>query len=154
MAAKSKLKGGAFLFERADVADVFIAEEFSEEQLMISNSVKEFMLKEVQGLGIGRVASLDAEKDKDLVMEIFRKASELGFCGVSVDEQYGGMGLDFNTSLLFTENLSLGFSFATTIGCQTSIGSLPIAWYGTDAQKAKYLPDIASGKKGCSYCLT
>lgn len=154
MAEKQKLKGGAFLFETADVADVFIAEEFSEEQLMISNSVKEFMLKEVQGLGIGRVASLDAEKDKDLVMEIFRKASELGFCGVSVDEKYGGMGLDFNTSLLFTENLSLGFSFATTIGCQTSIGSLPIAWYGTEEQKAKYLPAIASGEKGCSYCLT
>jgi alkylation response protein AidB-like acyl-CoA dehydrogenase len=121
---------------------------------MISNSVKEFMLKEVHGLGIEKVASLDAEKDKALVMEIFKKASDLGFCGVSVDEQYGGMGLDFNTSLLFTENLSLGFSFATTIGCQTSIGSLPIVWYGTEEQKTKYLPGIASGEKGCSYCLT
>ena len=154
MATQSKLTGGAFLFDKADVADIFIPEEFTEEQLMISSSVKEFMLKEVQGLGIARVASLDAEKDKDLVMEIFRKASEMGFCGVSVDEKYGGMGLDFNTSLLFTENLSLGFSFATTIGCQTSIGSLPIAWYGTEEQKAKYLPSIASGEKGCSYCLT
>ncbi len=152
--ASSKLTGGAFLFENAADADVFIPEEFTEEQLMISSSVKEFMLKEVHGLGVERVASLDAEKDKALVMEIFKKASEMGFCGVSVDEQYGGMGLDFNTSLLFTENLSLGFSFATTIGCQTSIGSLPITWYGTDAQKAKYLPGIASGEKGCSYCLT
>src|SRR5277367_391162 len=150
MATKSSLTGGAFLLEKADVANVFIPEDFTEEQLMISNSVKEFMLKEVQGLGIGRVAGLDAEKDKDLVMEIFKKASELGFCGVSVDEQYGGMGLDFNTSLLFTENLSLGFSFATTIGCQTSIGSLPIVWYGTEEQKKKYLPGIASGEKGCS----
>jgi alkylation response protein AidB-like acyl-CoA dehydrogenase len=154
MATQSKLTGGAFLFDKADVADIFIPEEFTEEQLMISNSVKEFMLKEVQGLGIARVASLDAEKDKDLVLEIFRKASEMGFCGVSIDEKYGGMGLDFNTSLLFTENLALGFSFATTIGCQTSIGSLPIAWYGTEEQKAKYLPSIASGEKGCSYCLT
>ena len=154
MATQSKLTGGAFLFDKADVADIFIPEEFTEEQLMISSSVKEFMLKEVQGLGIARVASLDAEKDKDLVLEIFKKASEMGFCGVSVDEKYGGMGLDFNTSLLFTENLALGFSFATTIGCQTSIGSLPIVWYGTEEQKAKYLPGIASGEKGCSYCLT
>ncbi|MDB5281897.1 MAG: Acyl-CoA dehydrogenase, partial [Bacteroidota bacterium] len=154
MTAKSKLTGGAFLFNTTNTSDVFIPEEFTEEQKMISGSVKEFMLKEVQGLGIGRVASLDAEKDKDLVMEIFKKASALGFCGVSVDEQYGGMGLDFNTSLLFTENLALGFSFATTIGCQTSIGSLPILWYGTEAQKIKYLPAIASGEKGCSYCLT
>jgi alkylation response protein AidB-like acyl-CoA dehydrogenase len=152
--AQSKLTGGAFLFDKVAVADVFIPEEFTEEQLLISNSVKEFMLKEVHGLGIEKVASLDAEKDKALVMEIFKKASDLGFCGVSVDEAYGGMGLDFNTSLLFTENLSLGFSFATTIGCQTSIGSLPITWYGTDEQKKKYLPGIASGEMGCSYCLT
>ena len=154
MANHSKLTGGAFLFETTDTKDLFIPEEFTEEQLMISNSVKEFMLKEVHGLGVERVAGLDAEKDKALVMEIFHKASEMGFCGVSVDEQYGGMGLDFNTSLLFTENLALGFSFATTIGCQTSIGSLPIVWYGTEEQKKKYLPGIASGEKGCSYCLT
>ena len=154
MTTKSKLTGGSFLLKTTDVADIFIPEEFTEEQKMISEAVKEFMLKEVQGLGVAKVASLDAEKDKDLVMEIFKKASALGFCGVSVDEQYGGMGLDFNTSLLFTENLSLGFSFATTIGCQTSIGSLPILWYGTEAQKRKYLPAIASGEKGCSYCLT
>lgn len=154
MANNSKLTGGAFLFETTDTKDLFIPEEFTEEQLMISNSVKEFMLKEVHGLGVEKVAGLDAEKDKALVMEIFHKASEMGFCGVSVDEQYGGMGLDFNTSLLFTENLALGFSFATTIGCQTSIGSLPIVWYGTEEQKKKYLPGIASGEKGCSYCLT
>ena len=154
MASNSKLTGGSFLLEQANVADIFIPEEFTDEQLMISNSVKEFMLKEVQGLGIAKVAAMDAEKDKDLVMEIFRRASELGFCGVSVDEKFGGMGLNFNTSLLFTENLALGFSFATTIGCQTSIGSLPITWYGTEDQKAKYLPGIASGEKGCSYCLT
>lgn len=142
------------MFKDADVADIFIPEEFSAEQLMLANTVKEFMLKEVHGLGVGRVASLDAEKDKDLVLEIFRKASEMGFCGVSIDEQYGGLGLDFNTSLLFTEGLALGFSFATTIGCQTSIGSLPILWYGNEEQKKKYLPAIASGEKGCSYCLT
>ncbi len=154
MKTKSKLTGGAFLFKNANVADVFIPEEFTEDQKMVLQSVKDFMLKEVHGLGISKVASLDAEKDKDLVMEVFKKAAALGFCGVSVDEKYGGGGLDFNTALLFTEGLAGGFSFATTIGCQTSIGSLPIAWYGTEEQKAKYLPGIANGEKGCSYCLT
>ena len=72
MASNSKLTGGSFLLEQANVADIFIPEEFTDEQLMISNSVKEFMLKEVQGLGIAKVAAMDAEKDKDLVMEIFR----------------------------------------------------------------------------------
>ena len=154
MATKSKLSGGAFLINHTDVSDVFIPEEFTEEQHMLHATVKEFMIKEVHGLGISKVAALDAEKDKDLVLSIFKKASGLGLCGVSIDEQYGGLGLDFNTGLLFTEGLAIGFSFATTIGCQTSIGSLPILWYGNEAQKVKYLPGIASGDKGCSYCLT
>ena len=153
MAAPS-LIGGNFLFTQSKPSDVFIPEDFTEEQKMVFNTVKDFMLQEVHSMGMTKLASLDAEKDKELVLEIFRKASELGLCGVSIDEQYGGMGLDFNTGLLFTEALALGFSFATTIGCQTSIGSLPILWYGTEAQKKKYLPAIASGEKGCSYCLT
>jgi alkylation response protein AidB-like acyl-CoA dehydrogenase len=154
MSNTSKLVGGSFLFAATPTKDVFIPEEFTQEQHMIFNTVKDFMLQEVHGLGIGRVASLDAEKDKALVLDIFKKASELGLSGVSIDEQFGGLGLDFNTSLYYTEGLALGFSFATTIGCQTSIGSLPIQWYGTEAQKAKYLPKIASGEHGCSYCLT
>ena len=154
MSNTSKLVGGSFLFADTPTKDVFIPEEFTQEQHMIFNTVKDFMLQEVHGLGIGRVASLDAEKDKALVLDIFKKASELGLSGVSIDEQFGGLGLDFNTSLYYTEGLALGFSFATTIGCQTSIGSLPIQWYGTEAQKAKYLPKIASGEHGCSYCLT
>jgi alkylation response protein AidB-like acyl-CoA dehydrogenase len=154
MSNTSKLVGGSFLFAATPTKDVFIPEEFTQEQHMIFNTVKDFMLQEVHSLGIGRVASLDAEKDKALVLDIFKKASELGLSGVSIDEQFGGLGLDFNTSLYYTEGLALGFSFATTIGCQTSIGSLPIQWYGTEAQKAKYLPKIASGEHGCSYCLT
>ncbi len=154
MSQTTNLSGGAFLLKDTDVKDVFIAEEFSEEQKMIHQTVKDFMFREVHGLGISRVASLDAEKDREVVMEIFKRASELGLCGVSVDTTYGGMGSDFNTALLFTEGLAGGFSFATTIGCQTSIGSLPILWYGTEEQKQKYLPAIASGEKGCSYCLT
>ncbi len=154
MATNTSLTGGSFLLNATAAKNIFIPEEFTDEQKMILHTVRGFMLKEVHGLGIARVASLDAEKDKDLVLEIFHKAAELGLCGVSIDEKFGGLGLDFNTGLLFTEGLAGGFSFATTIGCQTSIGSLPIAWYGTDEQKKNYLPKIASGEWGCSYCLT
>jgi alkylation response protein AidB-like acyl-CoA dehydrogenase len=97
---------------------------------------------------------MDASKDMDTILDIFNKSAELGLCGVSIDEQYGGMGLDFNTGLIFGESVALAFSFATTIGAQTSIGSLPIVYYGTDEQKQKYLPGIATGELKASYCLT
>jgi alkylation response protein AidB-like acyl-CoA dehydrogenase len=154
MPSNSPYTGGAFLLRNTKPSSVFIAEEFSDEQKMVFDLVKDFMLREVHGMGLDKVATLDAEKNRDTVLDIFRKASESGLCGVSIDEQYGGMGLDFNTGLLYTEALSLGFSFATTIGCQTSIGSLPIVWYGTEAQKSQYLPGIATGELACSYCLT
>jgi alkylation response protein AidB-like acyl-CoA dehydrogenase len=151
---KSKLIGGDFLISETSPSDIFIAEEFTEEQLMIWQTVNDFCEKEIHGLGIEKVALMDAEKDKDLVLEIFHKAADLGICGVSIAEEHGGMGLDFNTGLLFTEALSLGLSFATTIGAQVSIGSLPIVFYGTDEQKQQYLPKIATGEYACSYALT
>jgi alkylation response protein AidB-like acyl-CoA dehydrogenase len=121
---------------------------------MIHEMVKDFCLKEIHGLGIEKVAMMDASKDMETILDIFQKASELGLCGVSIGEEYGGMGLDFTTGLIFSEVISLGFSFATTIGAQTSIGSLPIVYYGTDEQKRKYLPGIATGELKASYCLT
>jgi alkylation response protein AidB-like acyl-CoA dehydrogenase len=153
-AVATKLLGGNFLFTETDPKDVFIPEEFTEEQMMIWQTVHDFCLKELHGLGIERVAQLDAEKDKELLLDLFHKAAELGLCGVSIPEEYGGMGLDFNTGLLFTEALALGLSFATTIGAQVSIGSLPIVFYGTHEQKEKYLPKIAAGEYACSYALT
>ena len=121
---------------------------------MIWQMVFDFCEKEIHGLGMERVALLDAEKDKEFLLELFHKAAELGICGVSIPEEYGGMGLDFNTGLLFTEALALGLSFATTIGAQVSIGSLPIVFYGTHEQKQQYLPKIATGEYACSYALT
>jgi alkylation response protein AidB-like acyl-CoA dehydrogenase len=152
--AKSKLIGGNFLFSETDIKDVFIPEEFTEEQKMIWQTVHDFCMKELHGLGIERVALMDAEKDRDQVISLFKKAGELGLFGVSIPEEYGGMGLDFNTGLLFTEALALGLSFATTVGAQVSIGSLPIVFYGTHEQKEKYLPKIATGEYACSYALT
>lgn len=151
---QTSLVGGSFLLKNTELNDVFIPEQFSEEQIGIRDMVKDFCIKEIHGLGIEKVALMDAAKDIDIVKETFHKAAELGLCGGSIPEEFGGMGLDFNTGLIVSEGISLGFSFATTIGAQTSIGSLPIVWYGNEQQKQKYLPKIASGEYVCSYCLT
>ncbi len=152
--ANNALKGGAFLLEKTDPQNVFIPEEWNEEQRMLLETVQEFFLQEVHSMGIDKLAQLDASKDMPIILDIFHKAADMGFCGVAIDEKYGGMDLDFNTNLLISEALSLGFSFATTIGAQTSIGSLPIVYYGTAQQKDKYLPGIASGEIKAAYCLT
>ena len=147
-------KGGDFLIKKSKAQDIFIPEEWNEEQKMMHDMVVDFLLKEVHGIGIEKAAQLSIEKDKDFILEVFNKAAEMGFCGVSIAERFGGMELDFNSSLLISEALAVGFSFATTIGAQTSIGSLPIVYYGTEAQKAKYLPGIASGETIAAYALT
>ena len=86
--------------------------------------------------------------------KILEKAGEMGFCALGMDEKYGGLDMDFNTGLLFSEAVAPGFCFATVIGAQTSIGSLPILYYGTEEQKAKYIPKIATAEWKASYCLT
>ena len=154
MTTKTTVKGGSFIISQEDPKSVFIPEHFSEEQKMIADMVKDFCDKEIQSLGTLKLASLDASKDMDIVKDIFAKASELGLCGVSISEEYDGMGLDFNTSLVFSEAIALSFSFATTIGAQTSIGSLPIVYYGNEEQKKKYLPGIATGELVAAYALT
>jgi alkylation response protein AidB-like acyl-CoA dehydrogenase len=148
------LKGGSFIIGETDYKTIFLPEEWSEEQLMIRDMVKDFCLQEIHGMGIDKAAALDASKDLELIVGLLEKSAELGLCGLSIDKEYGGMDLDFNTGLLFGEAIALGFSFATTIGAQTSIGSLPIVFYGTPEQKQKYLPGIASAKLKASYCLT
>ncbi len=154
MSTDSSLKGGSFIVTREDTKSIFIPEEFSEEQNMIAEMVRDFNEQEIHSMGNERIASLDASKDMDVIKDIFAKAADLGLCGVSIEEEYGGMGLDFNTGLIFSENIATSFSFATTIGAQTSIGSLPIAYYGTEEQKQKYLPGIASGELVAAYALT
>ena len=97
---------------------------------------------------------LEASKHQPEIVALLEKSAELGLCGVAISEEYGGIDLDFNTGLIFSEMIAQGFSFATTIGAHTSIGSLPIVYYGNEAQKAKYLPGVASAKLKASYCLT
>ena len=148
------LTGGSFLVENTKYNDVFIPEEFNEEQLMIHEMVTDFCLQNIHSMGIEKLAELDASKHMDVILDIFDKASELGLCSVGIPSEYEGMDLDFNTGLLFGEAIAIGFSFATTIGAQTSIGSLPIVYYGSEEQKKKYLPGVASGDIKAAYALT
>jgi alkylation response protein AidB-like acyl-CoA dehydrogenase len=148
------LKGGSFLVEQGNPKDIFIREEFTEEQRSIAEMVKEFCIKEIQEPMMKRGRELEATKDREEIVALLEKSADLGFCGVSIAEEFGGMDLDFNTGLVFGEQIALGLSFATTIGAQTSIGSLPIVYYGTPEQQAKYLPGVASAQLKASYCLT
>lgn len=148
------LKGGSFLIEEGNPQEVFISEEFTEEQRMIGEMVKDFCVQEIQEPIKKRGREFEADKDRDEIVGHLEKAAELGLCGVAIGEEHGGMALDFNTGLVFSEAIANGLSFATTIGAQTSIGSLPIVYYGNKEQKDKYLPGVASAKLKASYCLT
>ncbi len=144
------LKGGSFLTQTTDPNSVFTAEEWNEEQLMLKKMTHDFLEAELHHLP----QEPEASKDLEFVANLLEKSAELGLCGLSIAEEYGGLDLDFNTGLLFTEAIAPGFSFATTIGAQTSIGSLPIVYYGTEDQKKKYLPKIATAAYKTSYALT
>lgn len=148
--------GGDFLTKENRAADLFIYEDFDEEALMIGEMVKDFCIKEIQEPfeQNGRELEVTKPEDKAEVLAILKRAGELGLCGVTIPEEYGGMNLDFRTNTLISMNTSRGFSFATTLGAQTSIGCLPIVYYGNEYQKAKYLPKIASAEYVAAYALT
>ena len=148
--------GGDFLTKENRAADLFIYEDFDEEALMMGEMVKDFCIKEIQEPfeRNGRELEVTKPEDKAEVLSILKRAGELGLCGVTIPEEYGGMNLDFKTNTLISMNTSRGFSFATTLGAQTSIGCLPIVYYGNESQKAKYLPKIASAEYVAAYALT
>ena len=148
--------GGDFLTKENRAADLFISEDFDEEALMMGEMVKDFCIKEIQEPfeRNGRELEVTNPEDKAEVLAILKRAGELGLCGVTIPEEYGGMDLDFKTNTLISANMSHGFSFATTLGAQTSIGCLPIVYYGNESQKAKYLPKIASAEYVAAYALT
>lgn len=150
------VKGGQFLTQEAHAEDIFITEELSEEAYMVEEMVRDFMEEYIQKPFMERGKEFDVtkEEDKAEVLRLLKKAGELGLCGIAVPEAYGGTDLDFRTNTLFTGATALGFSFGTTLGVQTSIGSLPIVYYGNEAQKQKYLPKIATAELIASYALT
>ena len=152
MATETKnkaLQGGEFLIRESDPKDIFIPEEFNEEQHMIAQTATDFLLKEVWPI-LDRIDSME----EGLMPSLLDKAGELGLLGVSVPEDLGGFGKDFLTTMLLTEVTGAGHSFSVAIAAHTGIGTLPILYYGNEEQKKKYIPKLASGEWKASYCLT
>jgi alkylation response protein AidB-like acyl-CoA dehydrogenase len=147
---KSSLKGGEFLIKETSADQVFISEEFNEEQQMIADTCRDFLKTEVHPI----LEEIDSAKSPELVSSLMDKAGELGLLGTAVPEEYGGFGMNFNTSMLVAEVLGAGHSFSVAQSAHTGIGTLPILYYGNEAQKQKYLPNLASGAWKAAYCLT
>jgi len=144
------LKGGEFIVKDTDAKEVFIREEFGEEQNMMVAACQEFIAREVKP-NLMRFE----EKDYALVESLMRKAGELGLLGVNVPEKYEGLGMGFNTGMLICEEFSnMCASLATAFGAHTGIGTLPILLYGSEEQKLHYLPKLASGEWIACYNLT
>lgn len=142
-------KGGEFLIKQHTTKDISIPEDWTEEHRMMAQSCHDFLSTEV----IPNLERIDQMED-GLMPSLLEKSGELGLLSISIPEQYGGFGGDFNTALLTTEALGGGFSFAVALSAHTGIGTLPILYFGTDAQKEKYLPKLATGEWKASYCLT
>lgn len=147
---KELLRGGQFLVKETKCEDVFTPEDFSEEQKMMKEAVMEFNEREI----IAHKARFEA-KDFAFTEEVMRKAGELGFLGVAVPEAYGGLDMGFVSTLLVCDYISSGTgSFSTAFGAHTGIGTMPITLYGTEEQKQKYVPKLATGEWFGAYCLT
>jgi len=144
------IRGGQFIVTETKAEDIFTPEDFSDEQKMMRDSVKEFVDRE-----IWPKKEEFEKKNYDLTEEVMRKAGELGFLGVAVPEEYGGLGMDFVSTMLVCDYISGATgSFSTAFGAHTGIGTLPITLYGTEEQKKKYIPKLATGEWFGAYCLT
>ena len=149
MGKEKVIKGGAFMVQETKPEDIFIPEEFGEEQRMIAQTCQDFLDTEIFPV-LDRVDS----QEEGLMPELLTKSGELGLLGISIGEEYEGFGQSFLTSMLVSEVMGAGYSFAVAYSCHTGIGSLPIAYYGNPSQKQKYLPRLASGELKGAYCLT
>jgi butyryl-CoA dehydrogenase len=142
-------KGGSFLLEDRTPAEVFTPEDLNEEQRDMAATVAQFARDEI----LPAAADIEAKKPGALA-GLMRKAGDLGFTGVEIPEEYGGMGLDKVSSTVITDHLSVLASFSTAFGAQVGIASLPLVWYGTEEQKRRFLPRIASGECVGAYALS
>ena len=143
------IKGGEFIIRDVQHQDIFTPEEWSEEQQMIAQMCDDFIAQEITP-NLERIDKME----EGLMPSLLEKAGELGVLGMSVPVELGGMGVDFKTSLLATEHLGKGHSFSVAYGAPTGIGTLPLLYYGNDAQKEKYVSKLASGEWKAAYCLT
>lgn len=146
---KKIIKGGEFVIRQTTASEIFIPEEFDEEAKMIRQSCYDFLESEV----LNKLDRIDA-MEEGLMPELLDKAGELGLLGVSIPEQYGGFGKNFNTSMLVADAVGAGYSFAVALSAHTGIGTLPILYYGNQEQKEKYIPKLTTGEWKAAYCLT
>jgi butyryl-CoA dehydrogenase len=147
--AKPAAKGGSFLLESPLPGDVFTPADLTDDQKLIGQTAEEFVVKEVLPL------AKDLENKKaGLMASLVKKGGELGLMGGGVPEQYGGAGLDKIATTVLTEKLSIYGGFAVTHGAHAGIGTLPIVYFGTEEQKKKYLPKLATGELIGAYCLS
>ncbi len=142
-------KGGEFLVKDATADSIFIPEEFGEEQRMIKQTCEDFLDAEV----FPKLDAID-KKEKGLMRNLISKAGELGLLGISVPEEYNGFNQDFLTTMYANEAIGASNSFAVAFMAQTGIGTLPLMYYGNEAQKEKYLSRMATGELAAAYCLT
>ncbi|MEQ8471447.1 MAG: acyl-CoA dehydrogenase family protein [Marinoscillum sp.] len=149
VAQKSAINGGEFIVRETEAGEIFIPEEFSEEQKMMAAATQDFIDKEITP-NTDRIDSME----EGMMPSLMDKAGELGLLGISVPEEYGGMGMNFVTGMLIADIFAAAGSFSTAYGAHTGIGTLPILYYGTEEQKQKYLPKLASGEWKACYCLT
>ncbi len=149
MEKELKIRGGEFLLKEIDANDIFIPEEFDEEQQMIAQTCDDFLETEV----FPNLDRIDSQ-EPGLMREILQKAGELGLLGISVPEEYEGFGQNIVTSMLSADKLGAGYSFSVAFSAHTGIGTLPLVYYGNEEQKQRYLPKLASGELIASYCLT
>ncbi len=143
------LKGGEWLIKESNAFDTFIAEDFNEEQIMVAEMCSQFVDTEILPV-IDRIDKMEP----GLMPSLLEKAGDQGLLGTSFPEAYGGLGKDFITATIINEGLGGAFSFSVAIAAHTGIGSLPILYFGTEAQKQKYIPMLCTGKWKGAYGLT
>ncbi len=143
------LKGGEFLIKESDPQSIFTMEDLTEEQKMMAETAREFVEKEI----IPNVEDIDKQKE-GLTVSLLEKAGEIGLLGTFIPEEYGGLGENFDTNTILSMEMGNAHSFGVSFAAHTGIGTLPILYYGTEEQKQKYLPALASGEMKSAYCLT
>ena len=148
-AVKSQLKGGEFLLKESTIEDIFIPEDFNEEQKMIRQTAYDFLIQEV----LPHARKIDKQEDNTL-LEVLGKFAELGFLGTHMPTEYGGLDFDNHTNTLISEVMGPSGSFTVAYAAHIGIGMLPILYFGTEEQKSHYLPRLILGELKASYCLT
>jgi alkylation response protein AidB-like acyl-CoA dehydrogenase len=149
MEQRKILKSGEFLIHEVEPKDVFIPEEFDEEQKMISQTCRDFLETEIYP----NIDKID-KQDREMMKSMLKKAGELGLMGISLPEEYGGFGQSFVTQMLAAETIGAGYSFSVAFMAHTGIGTLPIMYYGNEEQRQKYVTRLATGEILGAYCLT